>query len=419
MSKYIYDIIIIGSGIAGLYSAFKIKKNCPNIRFLVLEKNKKQCIGGRWGNEMFHGTKIVTGAGVGRKKKDKLLLSLMKELNIPLVESTTKQYYAFQNPVNLNKVITFLKKKYHECKPSLISFEAFGKKHLTEDIYKRFVLTAGYSDYEKEDVKEVLYNYGMDDNQGEWVQMKVPWKEMVEKLISFIGLNHIKTCSEVKKIKKIQDENEKRCLFELDIVSGTTYLCNKVIVATTIDGIRKLVPSAKLPGSAFYQIEGQPFLRLYGKFAKSSIPILKQYVPGYTVVRGPLQKIIPINSDCGIYMIAYSDNKNAIYLKPFIENTEKNRNILDELVEKSLGIPKNTLHLLDIKAFYWSIGTHYYLPLHGYSSRRSFLNHVQHPEPGILVVGEVVSNDQGWSEGALDSVEKVVTKQWINNKNFC
>jgi hypothetical protein len=30
----------------------------------------------------------------------------------------------------------------------------------------------------------------------------------------------------------------------------------------------------------------------------------------------------------------------------------------------------------------------------------------------MLVVGEVVSNHQGWSEGALESVEKVLTKKW-------
>jgi monoamine oxidase len=37
----------------------------------------------------------------------------------------------------------------------------------------------------------------------------------------------------------------------------------------------------------------------------------------------------------------------------------------------------------------------------------------QHPEKGILVVGEAVSRNQGWTEGALESVEAVMTKQWI------
>jgi hypothetical protein len=33
----------------------------------------------------------------------------------------------------------------------------------------------------------------------------------------------------------------------------------------------------------------------------------------------------------------------------------------------------------------------------------------------MLVVGEVVAPNQGWTEGALDSVKNVLTKQWIKN----
>ena len=82
MSIKYYDIIIIGSGISGLYSAFNIQKFNPNTSFLVLEKYKKQWIGGRTSNEKFHEVSIVTGAGVGRKKKDKLLIKLMNDIGI-------------------------------------------------------------------------------------------------------------------------------------------------------------------------------------------------------------------------------------------------------------------------------------------------------------------------------------------------
>jgi flavin-dependent dehydrogenase len=72
-----YDIIIIGSGISGLYAAYNIKKTSPDTSFLILEKYKKQWIGGRTSNELFYGTDIVTGAGIGRTKKDKLLRKLL------------------------------------------------------------------------------------------------------------------------------------------------------------------------------------------------------------------------------------------------------------------------------------------------------------------------------------------------------
>ena len=37
----------------------------------------------------------------------------------------------------------------------------------------------------------------------------------------------------------------------------------------------------------------------------------------------------------------------------------------------------------------------------------------QHPMKNMLVVGEMVSNDQGWTEGALDSVKKVISSDWV------
>ena len=83
------------------------------------------------------------------------------------------------------------------------------------------------------------------------------------------------------------------------------------------------------------------------------------------------------------------------------------------MLEQSLGLPKDTLKLITIKSYYWPIGTHYYSPLKGFSSRELFLKTVQHPIPNMLVVGEAVSRNQGWTEGALESVTSVLTKKWL------
>ena len=101
-------------------------------------------------------------------------------------------------------------------------------------------------------------------------------------------------------------------------------------------------------------------------------------------------------------MIAYNDNKNAILLKDYLENTEDNRELYCKLLEQSLGIPDKSLKLIAIKDYYWPIGTHYYKPLQKniYKNRDDFIFEAQHPENGILVVGEVVSKNQGWSNGA-------------------
>ena len=77
-----YDYIIIGAGISGLYTAYNIKKNNPNAKFIILEKNSKKYIGGRMNMYNFYGSYVNIGAGVGRKKKDFLLINLLKDLKI-------------------------------------------------------------------------------------------------------------------------------------------------------------------------------------------------------------------------------------------------------------------------------------------------------------------------------------------------
>jgi hypothetical protein len=144
---------------------------------------------------------------------------------------------------------------------------------------------------------------------------------------------------------------------------------------------------------------------------------MKEYVKGYTVVEGLLQKIIPMDPDKGVYMIAYSDNASAIILKDHLENTLENRIYFEELLEQTLGIAEGSLIINALLDFYWDEGTHYYEPLKGpYKTRTAFINAAQHPDKNILVVGEVVSKHQGWVEGALESVEAGLNKKWLLNK---
>lgn len=409
--KYV-DIIIIGSGMSGLYSAYQIKQFSPSTSFLILEKYKKTWIGGRTSNDLFYGTEIVTGAGIGRKNKDKLLHKLLNNfnLNTPEYIINPQKSKLIQN-VDTNNIMNHLKTEYKKFKDKQLTFKQFATNVLGEKEYKKFILNAGYTDYENEDVFETLYYYGMEDNKCCWKAFHVPWRKLVLKLYHYIGVNHFRFSNKVIGITKIQ---ENPCQFLIDTEGGIQYSCNKVIIGSTIDTIRKLLPSYPI----YNDIEGQPFLRLYAKFSKKSIPIMKEYIKGFTFVPGPLQRIIPMDPNNGVYMIAYNDNNNTIALKNHLENTKSNRELYEILLEKSLGMPENSVHIIAIKDYYWPIGTHYYKPLNKelYSSREEFMDKAQHPEKGILVVGEALSRNQGWTEGALESVKAVVTKQWVKKE---
>ena len=73
----------------------------------------------------------------------------------------------------------------------------------------------------------------------------------------------------------------------------------------------------------------------------------------------------------------------------------------------ALKLQSGTLKLLDIKGFFWSIGTHYYVNGH-HDEYEKFIKECQHPHNNIYVIGEAFSRNQGWVEGALESCHKVI-----------
>ena len=422
-----YDVVIIGAGMAGLYAAYKIKKLSPQTRVVILERTNKRNLGGRAGTVSFQGTDVVTGAGIGRKNKDELLMKLMREMGLPIREFTTGHHFPDSirsGCVDVKSVFTMLRREYKsqsDQKGERIhtTFKEFARSVLEDDLYNQFVTCVGYSDYENEDVYDTLYNYGFDDNYQSWVGFSVPWRELVEAMVVHIGADNISANSNVQSI-----HNHEYCRGG-SIGSGfsitfektrrlSTITTRKLVLATDIESVMALIPGAK--NSIYQQIKGQPFLRLYGKFTKQSIPIMKKYASALMVVPGPIQKIIPMNSDKGVYMISYSDNRRTMALRKYLENTSENRERICRLLEKGLGIPKEerVLELTDMMDFYWPIGTHYYQPLQApFRNRQEFIKTAQTPFPNMLVVGELISLNQGWVEGALDSVEKVITKKWV------
>uniref|UniRef100_A0A6C0DSK5 Amine oxidase domain-containing protein n=1 Tax=viral metagenome TaxID=1070528 RepID=A0A6C0DSK5_9ZZZZ len=455
-----YDYIIVGGGISGLYSAFRLVYkaakdkndtiisptfNSPTIipRILLLEKNNARHIGGRMGYYPFHNVDVSIGCGIGRKAKDTLLISLLHDLGVSYKENQIFNQIAdnIEYSADIPYIISVLKKRFLEMdgKKCSMTFKEFALPILGKDLYSVFLMTCGYTDFENEDVYETLYYYGMDDNTPGWTGLSISWKDLLASMLEKLDKKiEIKTEAEVVGIDSGSD-------FTVTLASGSKYSSKKIILATTVNTVRKLLPRF----SIYRDIVGQPFLRIYGKFSKECVPLLREHFSMGTMVKGPIHRIIPINIDDGIFLIVYTDNKGALALKPYTDNTKKNRNHLCRLIERTCDLPDKGLFLLDIVSFYWDIGTHYYKPLssefikvyprfcsqmatkqlmtHILSAdkyiyplieikdgveckyaREQFVYNAQHPMPGMLVVGEMVSRNQGWIEGALESVDAVL-----------
>lgn len=400
-----YDVIIIGGGISGLFSAYKIQKICPDKSILILEK--KSFLGGRMDTYNFYNTTINIGAGIGRKEKDGILIKLLNELKIDYNEYSIDMKYSdtihmnytntIYSDIDIPKTICLLKRKYNKKEFARYTFERYAKHILGTIVYKLFVTKLGFSDFEEADAFDVLHYYGLDDNGKGGTGLSIRWSLLIKKIADKIGTNKIRLSSEVI---SLTPHNE---CFLVNTLK-TTFLTEKVIIASTIDTVCRLLPTFKI----YEQVHGQSFLRVYGKFSKP-IPELNVY----TIVPGPLKKIIPINSKECVYMIAYSDNEDANFLNKYSKNNAKNRDFYCNLIEEGLGL-NSKLELTAIKAFYWEIGTHYYEPLNKeYKNRLDFIDRAQHPYKNVLVVGEMIAIHQGWTLGALESVDSVVSSIWL------
>jgi len=423
-----YDYIIVGSGIAGLYSAYKLsnqwknQKHSERKKILIIEKSGKREMGGRMGNIMFHGVRVVTGAGIGRKDKDILLQQLLHELNIETHEFLVKNQYSPAIPpehrINILEVLSLLKREYKSAKKRTgesmtmtMTFKEFAKPILGHELYKAFVTCTAYSDFENEDLTETLYHYGMEDNTNGWVGLSINWNKLLEVLYNKLIERGVefKFNRTVDKIKGDEFFEGNKCspCFTVHCSENTfVFHSKKIIIATTISSLKNLLPVSAFP--LYKQIKGQPFLRLYGKFNGEYSVIMKERCFINTIVPGPLHRIIPYDLDKGVYMIAYTDNAGAEYFKRknLLENTEVNREKICRIIEKSLRLPYKCLEMADMTSVYWEIGTHYYTPLdpNQQINRTQFIRKIQTPLPGITVVGEMVSRQQGWVEGALESV---------------
>jgi hypothetical protein len=424
MSSY-FDIIIIGAGMSGLYAALKVKTLCPDLSFMVIERN--ELYGGRAYDYRFEDTDVVTGAGIGRKNKDKLLLQLMKDFKIPIEVFETQHKYSssIHPPCEVKSTFTYLKKIYDKENKNKVTknhetFKQYAKNILGEEEYNHFVICSGYSDYENEDVCDTLYHYNFDDNYNKWTGFSVPWKTLVDKIVASLGKNIINN-TEVTKISNEENyfeistkrNNNNNSSSNNNSNNSNKYYCEKIVIATDIDAVKHLIHNISPNPSLYNQIKGQPFLRLYAKFSKESIPYLKEKIQGVTVIPGPMQKVIPMNPDKGVYMIVYSDNSDADFFKKYFKNNEKNRKIINNLLEKSLEL-EGKLHIENMKDFYWKNGTHYYAPLtSNFKSRHEFIQTAQRPHKNVLIVGELIGIHQGWVEGGLESVNITLTKDWL------
>jgi hypothetical protein len=374
-------IAIIGAGISGLYLGNKLKNK--GYDFDIYEKNN--IIGGRIKTVDFDGNDVIAGAGILTLKKDKRMIELCKEFKVDITPYKSNISYTFV-PFDILKVVEKLKENLDiitkENERYKYTFSKFAKMILGEKDYNKFILSVGFSDFEKADVIDTLYNYGFDEYVSGVENLYVIWNQLLENMYTVLRSN-IYLSTPIKKINVTDDKKF--------IIKNKVY--DKVVFASNIETIRYF-----LKNSIYKDIRSQTFVRLYVKLNKN-IPDCESFI----VTSKPFQKIIRINKEKCIYMISYSDNK--------IANKWKQVDIKKTVKRGLKTIFNEDIKVLKQKIIFWKIGTHYYKPLsRQFTSRKDFIEIAQNPHQNMYVIGDAVSMRQGNCEGAVDSVELIYNK---------
>lgn len=160
-------MVVVGGGIAGLLSAVRLSQ-----KYKVLVLEQRATLGGRAGTVDFCGAKVVTGAGVLRTHKDKLMQALLRELGIASEKIDVAAKPALLDDYDDLRGSYPLK---HE------TFEVFGRRVLKQR-FDGFVQQMGFTDMLKASAVETMCHYGLEDNLLAYKAVKFDWNVLVLEL---------------------------------------------------------------------------------------------------------------------------------------------------------------------------------------------------------------------------------------------
>jgi hypothetical protein len=376
----LYDYIIIGGGISGLYANYKLLEKGYNC--LLLEKNKH--FGGRAYEINFHGSLIKLGAGI-MADHNKHLIQLLNKLKIKInIFPSNISTYGMKD-FNMDDAIYRISKKYKELKNKDIikklTMKQFLIKFFGASFAKEFILNCEYYDFVNSDIEYFIKYYDISDMDHESYNILIiNWIDLINKLVK-------KNCMNNVEVKSIEKEDNYYLI-------NDEYYAKKLVFTTTLKPLIKL--SKNIININYKDYLGSvPFSRIYCYFKNG----YKTNLPHFSIVNNKLQKIIKINDK--ILMASYSDSSNALYWNKISKlNKEKQKQIVSKYL-KEFNINET---IDDIIIAFWDDGVHYYKPTKNLDKT---IKQLSHPEKNIYVVGEMISYKQGWVEGCIESVNRI------------
>lgn len=398
----IFDFIIVGGGISGLYMYTQLLKQTKNI--LLLEKEN------RFGGRIYqHHDNIQFPAGAARfNKNHERVIRLLKDYDlldfrkdkgigssIDFIDSKNEFSSKFQNKNGFIYIKKVLKKAgllKNKNPLRQYTFSTYAKKHLKDDEHEFMLKASGYSGQ--------LHYMNMYDAY-------FLFKDGIRDDVTFYaGYYHLLINAMVDDLKKqgaqlVLNSNVDSIVFddvqEHYIVNGKK--THKIVLCLPKPALMKLDILNPLH-NILNSIQCKPLCRVYAQFKKEDVWFRDI---GKTVTNNALRYIIPMDAENGLIMISYTDGTYTKYWENQDINSKKCREKVVKLVKQTFGLTIN--EPVKMWKFYWDCGVGYWKK--GVHSEQ-VSDFLKNPFPNVYICGENYSLQQSWVEGALESCERTL-----------
>jgi len=337
----LYDYIIIGGGISGLYTCYHLLKKEPSLNILLFEKNNY--FGGRIKTKYMkkNGISYQMAEGALRfNKNHTLLIELINELNLKKDiikidgastfidtkhEFTEKKYQNIDNFYFINKILHFASKEPSEFLKKY-SFSEYALMKLSKKDVDFIIQSTGYYYVFLKMNAYDAYNafkYNI-RNDLDYFELKNGFSSIIKKILSFIKnkKKHLFLHSEVNSVLYHKENN----YFDVLINKKNLFQSKKIIFA---------VPKSTLLKISYFQ-------KYYSLLnSVSSISLCRVYAIynevwfkdfGKIITNNSLKYITPMNKKTGLIMISYTNGRFTEYWKKYVsDNNNLKKNLKNDL----------------------------------------------------------------------------------------
>lgn len=415
MWKDVYDLVIVGGGIAGLNAARCAHARRPGAQILVLEASD------RWGGAVYtvrqQGLQWEAGAGrIERRHRRTRALLQRYGLTLAPIEGTRVLRSRRHAPdgESFKDLARDLLAATASMRPSDLRERTLfdvAQDVLGTDRADRFRTLFGYdAEFNIANATETLQALrSVFGPQARYDVCREGLGALIDGLVRELQQApqriHLRRNAPVLTLQPRADAHG----FVLTVAGGEPVYARHVLLATPPDVVvqqRWVSPSlAALLASTLHPV---PLVRVYA-----------QYERPWTLPRavgdGLARQVIPVQPNHGLVMVAYVDEARARAWLPFEgrgHHADLARRVRDGL-EDMYG--REAVHALGrpqwIRMYPWRHAVHVWKPGHDIArTRRTILDRAA--REGLLLAGEAYSRHHGWIEGALQSSEDAILRLW-------